>query len=227
MNTLLSLNVRAPFAAPSSFSFYDHSLQLEEEDGHDHREDALAADKVMIKKRKSCLLLENDSNKKKIRKMSKKMKCGPVVNDDSIVRLKRFITGEMYGLDMKLVIQKVLYESDMKKDQNRLNMPIKQLVTKPHEFLTDDEIRMVDKDGIEVRVVGSMMQMYARPLWLKKWPMKKSDNYVLKTNWNNFVVDNEGLKKDTMIQVWAFRKDRQLCFAIVPVERTDAVNDAA
>ncbi|KAM0029475.1 putative DNA-binding pseudobarrel domain superfamily [Helianthus debilis subsp. tardiflorus] len=194
---------------------------------HDHREDALAADKVMIKKRKSCLLLENDSNKKKIRKMSKKMKCGPVVNDDSIVRLKRFITGEMYGLDMKLVIQKVLYESDMKKDQNRLNMPIKQLVTKPHEFLTDDEIRMVDKDGIEVRVVGSMMQMYARPLWLKKWPMKKSDNYVLKTNWNNFVVDNEGLKKETMIQVWAFRKDRQLCFAIVHVERTDAVNDAA
>ncbi|KAF5762773.1 putative DNA-binding pseudobarrel domain superfamily [Helianthus annuus] len=219
MNTLLSLNVHAPFAAPSSFSFYDHSLHLEEEDGHDHREDALAADNVTIKKRKSCLLLENDNNKKR--------KCGPVVNNDSIVRMKWFITGEMYGLDMKLVIQKVLYESDMKKDQNRLNMPIKQLATKPHEFLTDDEIRMVDKDGIEVRVVGSMMQMYAKPLRLKKWPMKKTDNYVLKTNWNNFLADNEGLKKDVMIQVWAFRKDRQLCFAIVPVERTDAVNDAA
>ncbi|KAJ0691618.1 putative DNA-binding pseudobarrel domain superfamily [Helianthus annuus] len=96
--------------------------------------------------------------------------------------MKWFITGEMYGLDMKLVIQKVLYESDMKKDQNRLNMPIKQLATKPHEFLTDDEIRMVDKDGVEVRVVGSKMQMYAKPLRLKKWPMKKTDNYVLKTN---------------------------------------------
>ncbi|KAJ0651020.1 putative DNA-binding pseudobarrel domain superfamily [Helianthus annuus] len=106
-------------------------------------------------------------------------------------------------------------------------MPIKQLETKPHEFLTDDEIRMVDKVGIEVRIVGSRMQMYAKPLWLKKWPMKKTDNYVLKTNWNNFVADNEGLKKDKMIQVWAFRKDRQLCFAIVPVERTDAVDDAA
>ncbi|KAJ0829587.1 putative DNA-binding pseudobarrel domain superfamily [Helianthus annuus] len=219
MNTLLSLNVHAPFAAPSSFSFYDHSLELEEKHGHDHREDALATDNVTIKKRKLCLLLENDNNKKR--------KCGPVVNNDSIVRMKRFITGEMYGLDMKLVIQKVLYESDMKKDQNRLNMPIKQLETKPHEFLTDDEIRMVDKDGIEVRAVGSMMQMYAKPLRLKKWPMKKTDNYVLKTNWNNFVADNEGLKKDKMIQVWAFRKDRQLCFAIVPVERTDVVDDAA
>ncbi|KAJ0452429.1 putative DNA-binding pseudobarrel domain superfamily [Helianthus annuus] len=182
----------------------------------------------MIKKRKLCLLTEDDSNNKKKRKMPKKKERVPVVNNESIVQLKRFITGEMGGLDMKLVIQKVLYESDMKKDQSRLKMPILQLKT-PHKFLTDEEIRMIDesKDGMEVRVVGAKLRMYERPLWLKKWHLKQTDNYVLKTNWNKFVADNDVLKKDTMIQVWAFRKNRKLCFAIVPVERPYVVNNAA
>ncbi|KAF5762094.1 putative DNA-binding pseudobarrel domain superfamily [Helianthus annuus] len=239
---LLSLNIHAPFATPSSFN--DRSLQLEEEDRPDHHRkikksytkgglfaiaNALATERVMIKKRKLCVLMEEDNNNKKKRKMPKKMERVPVVNNESIVQLKRFITGEMGGLDMKLVIQKILYESDMKKDQSRLNMPILQLKTQPHQFLTDEEMRMVDesKDGMEVRVVGSKLRMYERPLWLKKWHLEQTDKYVLKTNWNKFVADNEDLKKDTMIQVWAFRKNRKLCFAIVPVERPDAVNNAA
>ncbi|KAM0001046.1 putative DNA-binding pseudobarrel domain superfamily [Helianthus debilis subsp. tardiflorus] len=181
----------------------------------------------MIKKRKLCLLMEEDNKKKKKRKIPKKKERVPVVNNESIIQLKRFITSEMGGLDMKLVIQKILYESDMKKDQSRLNMPILQLKIQTHKFLTDEEIRMIDesKDGIEVRVVDSKLRMYERPLWLKKWHLKHTDNYVLKTNWNKFVGDNDVLKKDTMIQVWAFRKDRQLCFAIVLVERPDAVNN--
>ncbi|KAI3796234.1 hypothetical protein L1987_38900 [Smallanthus sonchifolius] len=160
----------------------------------------------------------------KKRKMPKKIDRGSVVDDDTTERLKRFITGEMYGIHMKLVIQKILYESDMSTNQNRLNLPVKQLEIHPDEFLTADEKRTVDesKEGIEVRVVGPMLQMYEKSLWLKMWHMKHSNNYVLKKNWNNFAADNKGvLKRDTVIQVWSFRKDRQLCFAIVPV------NDAA
>ncbi|KAJ0683266.1 putative DNA-binding pseudobarrel domain superfamily [Helianthus annuus] len=240
-NLLLSLNLHAPFATPALFN--DRSLQLEDEDGHDHHQkiknsytkgelfaiaNALATDKVTNKKRKLCLVMEENDNNKKKRKMPKKTERVPVMNNDSIVQLKRLITGEMGGLDMKLVIQKVLYESDMKKDQSRLNMPILQLKTQPHQFLTDEEIRMIDesKDGMEVRVVGSKLRMYERPLWLKKWHLKETDNYVLKTNWNKFVADNEDLKKDTMIQVWAFRKNRKLCFAIVPVERPYVLSNA-
>ncbi|XP_076955212.1 B3 domain-containing protein At2g31720-like [Bidens hawaiensis] len=155
-----------------------------------------------------------------------KLDSGMLMNEDITVQLKRFITGEMYGLDMKLVIQKTLFESDLNTTQNRLNMPIKQLLTRPHEFLTAEEIHVVNesKEGIEVRVVGPAMQMYKRPLRLKMWHMKRNDNYVLKTNWNNFVADNKVLEKHKKIQVWSFRKHRQLCFAIVPVERPDAAN---
>ncbi|KAD5508183.1 hypothetical protein E3N88_15886 [Mikania micrantha] len=75
-------------------------------------------------------------------------------------------------------------ESDLNANQNRLNMPIKQLKTRPDEFLTADEIRTVygTKEGIAVRVVGPMLQMYEKSLWLKTWHMKHTDNFVLKTN---------------------------------------------
>ncbi|KAK1425547.1 hypothetical protein QVD17_20901 [Tagetes erecta] len=180
------------------------------------------AEKLPFKK-PTCLWIEEGENTK--RNMPEKIGCSLVVNDNA-TRLKRFITGEMNGLDMKLVIQKTLYESDMNTSQNRLNMPIKQLKTRPHEFLTDDEIQMIDesKEGFKVRVMGPKLQMYEKPLWLKKWHMKHSDNYVLKTNWNNFTADNKVLKKDTVIQVWSFRKDGELCFAIVPVERPEDAN---
>ncbi|MFS7955989.1 hypothetical protein Hanom_Chr07g00649241 [Helianthus anomalus] len=67
-NLLLFLNIHSSFVTPN-----DHSLQLEEEDGHDHHHkikksytkgdlfaiaNALATDQVMIKKRKLCLLTE-------------------------------------------------------------------------------------------------------------------------------------------------------------------------
>ncbi|XP_076881693.1 B3 domain-containing protein At2g32645-like [Bidens hawaiensis] len=159
--------------------------------------------------------------KKKKRKMPKTMVCGQVANNDSTDRLKWFITGEMFGLDMKLVIQKPLYESDLNTTQNRLNMPVKQLVTRPHEFLTVDEMRVIEdgsKDGMEVKEVGPTMRMHEKPLRLKTWHMKNTNNFVLKTKWNEFVASNKmALKTYTMIQVWSFRKDRELCFAIVPV----------
>ncbi|XP_076898975.1 B3 domain-containing protein At5g24050-like [Bidens hawaiensis] len=171
---------------------------------------------AIIKKPESVLM-----EKKKKRKMPKKMVHGLVVNNDSTDQLKRFITGEMFGLDMKLVIQKSLYESDLNTTQNRLNMPVKQLVTRPHEFLTDDEMRVIEdggKDGMEVKVVGPTMKMFEKPLRLKTWHMKNTDNFVLKTNWNEFVGRNKMvLKTYTMVQVWSFRKERELCFAIVPV----------
>ncbi|MFS7955990.1 putative DNA-binding pseudobarrel domain superfamily [Helianthus anomalus] len=75
------------------------------------------------------------------------------------------------------------------------------------------------KVTMEVRVVDSKLRIYERPSWLKKWHLENTGNYVLKTNWNKFVVDNHVLKKGTKIQVWAFRKNRKSYFAIVPVEK--------
>ncbi|XP_076898830.1 B3 domain-containing protein At2g32645-like [Bidens hawaiensis] len=124
---------------------------------------------------------------------------------------------------MKLVIQKPLYESDLNTNKNGLNMPVKQLVTRPHEFMTVHEMRVMEDgrvDGMEVKVVGPSMKMYEKPLRLKTWHMKNTDNFVLKTKWNEFVASNKMVFKTyTVIQVWSFRKDRELCYAIVPVER--------
>lgn len=59
-----------------------------------------------------------------------------------IEQLKRFIKSDkMNGSDLKLVIQRRLFNSDVKPEQNRLNIQIKQLKTQ--KFLKVDEKRMV------------------------------------------------------------------------------------
>nr|GEU29444.1 B3 domain-containing protein, DNA-binding pseudobarrel domain protein [Tanacetum cinerariifolium]GEY57322.1 B3 domain-containing protein, DNA-binding pseudobarrel domain protein [Tanacetum cinerariifolium] len=134
--------------------------------------------------------------------------------------LKEFITGEeIDGTNIKLVIQKTLYETDLKRSQHRLNIPFKQVET--HDFLTDEEKEiLVNKEGIKVRVIGPTFMMYEKPLWLKIWSMSKNHNYVLNTNWCNFVEANRKvLKVNTTIQVWSFRQDEQLCFAILCVDK--------
>ncbi|KAL8256124.1 hypothetical protein R6Q59_031191 [Mikania micrantha] len=205
-----------------SLNVQDQDLQSEERSIQEQR--CFASFEKELLARREALATDQNENKTKKRKVVRLMEREPVVEHDQVDAtewLHRFITGEMYGIDMKLVIEKKLYGSDLNANQNRLNMPIKQLKTRPDEFLTADEIRTVygTKEGIAVRVVGPMLQMYEKSLWLKTWHMKHTDNFVLKTNWYRFVEEHiRVLKKDTMIQVWSFRKDRQLCFAIVPVE---------
>lgn len=164
---------------------------------------------------------------KQKRKIQKKMEHVPVVINEVTEKLERFITGEMNGLDAKLVIQKILYPSDLKRSQNRLNMPIKQLKTL--DFLTTEEKKdLEDEKNIKVRLVGPRLQMYPKPMELKAWRMKKTKNYVLKTNWNKFVKDNKKyLKEKSKIQVWSFRKDEQLCFALAVVDKPEVVNEVA
>ncbi|GJZ80163.1 B3 domain-containing protein, DNA-binding pseudobarrel domain protein [Tanacetum coccineum] len=140
--------------------------------------------------------------------------------------LKEFITSdEINGLDMKLVIQKTLHASDLKRNLNRLNMPCQQVET--HDFLTYEEKQVLGicgrrKDGtkeIKVQIVGPNLQMHKKTLLLKIWRMSSTENYVLTTNWFNFVEENKNvLKEKTTIQVWSFRKDGKLCFAVVCVD---------
>ncbi|GJZ19814.1 B3 domain-containing protein, DNA-binding pseudobarrel domain protein [Tanacetum coccineum] len=166
--------------------------------------------------------------KKTTRKIPKRIECGPLVSNEVTERLKEFITSdEMYGSELKLVIQKTLHTSDLKSDQNRLNLPFKQLVTQ--EFLTDEEKRELgDNKAIEVRLVGPTLQMYEEPMTFKIRSMSCTKNYVLITNWNHFVADNiKDLKEFSKIQLWSFRKDQQLCFALAVVETPDVVLNKA
>ncbi|PWA88422.1 hypothetical protein CTI12_AA121810 [Artemisia annua] len=111
----------------------------------------------------------------------------------------------------------------------RLNLPFKQLETK--DFLTDEEKNDL-KSGKEivVQLLGPTLRMYDEPMKLKIWRMSSGKNYVLMNNWNNFVEENKDyLKHLSTIQLWSFRVDQQLCFALAVVERpmANGVNEVA
>ncbi|KAI3763965.1 hypothetical protein L2E82_13963 [Cichorium intybus] len=127
----------------------------------------------------------------------------------------------MNGKEVKVVIQKTVFSSDLLKNQNRLSMPMKRVET--HDFLTENEKRHLDnKKEIVVPLLGPRLQMHHEPMVLTIWQMVSSRNYVLKTNWNGFVDRNEeDLKLHSLIQVWSFRMEEQLCFAIVCLEGDD------
>ncbi|KAL7604683.1 hypothetical protein Lser_V15G15214 [Lactuca serriola] len=131
-------------------------------------------------------------------------------------RLKNFITTVMNGKDMTLVINKKLYESDLLESQNRLSMPMKQLKT--DEFLTENEKQDLENGKeFEVGLLGPTLRLHQKPMVMKMWRLKSTGrrSYVLKTNWNEFVKENEKeMKRHSKIQVWSFRKDNRLFFAL-------------
>nr|GEY14694.1 hypothetical protein [Tanacetum cinerariifolium] len=110
-------------------------------------------------------------------------------------------------------------EEEKKKKKGLLNMPFKQVET--HDFLTPEEKRILGNDSeIKVQILGPNLQMYKKPMWLKIWSMMCTKNYVLKTNWYDFVEANKNvLKEKTTIKIWSFRKDGKLCFAVVCVDK--------
>nr|GEW08333.1 B3 domain-containing protein, DNA-binding pseudobarrel domain protein [Tanacetum cinerariifolium] len=160
----------------------------------------------------------NEPDKKK-RRIRPKVDYGPVVKNEMTERLQKFITDEMNGSDLKLVIQKVLYMSDLAPGQNRLNLPLKQLLTE--DFSSDEERWILQSDGeIKVSLVGPNLKMFKEPMELKIWDMTRTSNLVLTSKWKQFVEENkEYLKELSMIQKWSFRKDQQLCFALEIVDR--------
>nr|GEX47791.1 hypothetical protein [Tanacetum cinerariifolium] len=165
--------------------------------------------------------LANQHNRpdKKKRRIRPKVNRGPVVKNEVTERLQKFITNEMNGSDLKLVIQKVLYMSDLAPGQNELKLPLKQLLTK--DFLSDEERWIQENDGeIKVRLVRPNLKMFKEPIELKIWDMTRTSNLVLTSKWKQFMEENKDyLKELSMIQIWSFRKDQQLCFALAVVDR--------
>nr|GEW09743.1 hypothetical protein [Tanacetum cinerariifolium] len=125
--------------------------------------------------------------------------------------------------------QKLLYMSDLRKSQNRLNMPINQLETK--DFLTNEEKTNLESGTeIVVPLLGPTLRMYAKPMKLNIWLMGRTNNYVLMNKWNNFMEENKDyLKQLSTIQLWLFRVNQQLCFALAVVEspKANGVNEVA
>nr|GEV57927.1 B3 domain-containing protein, DNA-binding pseudobarrel domain protein [Tanacetum cinerariifolium] len=135
--------------------------------------DEASVTKSSIINRTAVLIANQHNGPDKKKRIRPKVDRGPVVKNEVTKRLQKFITNETNGSDLKLVIQKVLYMYDLAPRQNRLNLPLKQLLTE--DFLSDQERWILESDGeIKVRLVGPNLKMFKEPMELKIWDMTRT-----------------------------------------------------
>ena len=146
---------------------------------------------------------------------------------------------EMGGDDPKCVIQKYLSPSDVSRNNNRLSIPVNQVLYP--DFLRGDEkekvkvkVRVENNkkkrkkkqtkiEGINVElVVDKSFSTYH--LCLKQWDMSTPTyNLVNGRNnkgWYKNVVQENKLNAYDLIQLWSFRVESQLRFALVKIAPT-------
>ncbi|XP_031398168.1 B3 domain-containing protein At1g05920-like [Punica granatum] len=118
----------------------------------------------------------------------------------------------MGGSDVKLILEKKLTCSDMKADQGRFLLPRCQILA---NFLDQEEWQRLESGGnIWVPIIEPCLRVST--LSLKRWKMSSSHVFVLNTGWNKIAHNPEyGLAEDDVVQVWSYRVEGRLCFAIV------------
>ncbi|KAL1537946.1 B3 domain-containing protein-like protein [Salvia divinorum] len=129
----------------------------------------------------------------------------------------------------KLVIQKELYETDLSSGHNRLSIPFNKI---ENDFLTEEEKQYLlgefengKKRFMEVRIVQPSL-LLEETVKLCRWDMAKksgktTSTYAIRGNWTA-IVKNNRLRVGTTVQLWFFRLDQELCFALVKVPRNQA-----
>ncbi|KAF4364224.1 hypothetical protein F8388_000176 [Cannabis sativa] len=128
--------------------------------------------------------------------------------------IRGMTTGDQ--LNLKLVIQRKLFQTDTLSRQNRLQMPRNQISS--DDFLNHDEKKKLDQnEGIQVRFIQPNLEE-ENGLVFKRWKYKNVNcaGYVFNKNWHKGVVQKNGLECGQLVQVWFFRdKDGNPCFAMV------------
>ncbi|KDP47197.1 hypothetical protein JCGZ_19679 [Jatropha curcas] len=76
------------------------------------------------------------------------------------------------------------------------------------------------KKKIEVKIIGHCLDV--SDMILKQWDYPKQNgnttaSYVFRTHWNSLKKKN-GLRQEDLIQVWSFRVENRLHFALVTVQ---------
>ncbi|CAK8535402.1 unnamed protein product [Lathyrus sativus] len=127
---------------------------------------------------------------------------------------------QMGGVEVKLVIQKELTNSDVTQDQGRLTIPKGRV---KESFLTASEESYLDYERNKDEKIPSMyvsMLDHNLNLWdemcLKKWKMTKAEIYSITEGWNELVAENDWKKDEkVLVQLWSFRRNHKLYFALV------------
>ena len=164
--------------------------------------------------KRSCAQCKSDSGLKKEEKPSCVL--DPLADLPPKVR-ERIVS--MEGKDVELVVEKQLYQTDMNDTNSRLSIPIRQVIAK--KFLKDEEkTALVHGDCLRVKILEPSLEMVS-DMNLKQWNMFKekgsvSSSYVFITHWNSLRRRNHLCLFDR-IQVWSFRVENDLYFALVKV----------
>ncbi|KAK7307634.1 hypothetical protein VNO77_40875 [Canavalia gladiata] len=114
---------------------------------------------------------------------------------------------ELNGGDIKYLLYKKLFKSDLERNNNRLSMPLNKFMC---DFLTAAEKANLEEregarrrpQGLEITVLDPMLREFS--MQLKKWKMNCTDIYNLVRNWNDVVSAND-FKKDQELHIWSFR----------------------
>ncbi|XP_049394662.1 B3 domain-containing protein At3g25182-like [Solanum stenotomum] len=171
-----------------------------------------------------CLLVEKSGVKKRKINHTVEAVAPPVVilNRELSIEFKNqmFIGGSVESA--KLVIEKILFDTDVNPAEGRLSIPQKQMTNR---FLNTGEEQLLNtRNGAKMSEMNVSLIEPSRQVVqinLRKWTMNKnngktSSSYVLVKHWND-VTKRNGLKSGMKMQLWAFRKDENLCFALVKV----------
>lgn len=154
-------------------------------------------------KRKRRIQEENNKNKRPVTSYPPK---SPLPEG-----LKQHIVENMGGSNCVLVIQKQLFFSDVNPQASRLLIPFSQVES--HEFLNESEVECLNnKEAIKAPLVEPSME--EAEINFKRWDMRKKPMYAVTTSWNSIVKNNQ-LEVEDVIQLWSFRINSTLCFALL------------
>ncbi|KAE8690822.1 SET domain protein 16 isoform 1 [Hibiscus syriacus] len=151
--------------------------------------------------------------KPKLKRSKKQKPQSSIPTPDMPDTFKRYILEDMGGSGLVLVIQKTLFFSDVNHTASRFSVPFSQV--KSHDFLTTIEADdLAHKKPMQVCFLDPSMEKTT--MTFNRWDMGKNSLYVMIESWNSVVKSNK-LKKDEIVQLWSFRMNSELCFALVRV----------
>ncbi|XP_058203069.1 putative B3 domain-containing protein At3g24850 [Rhododendron vialii] len=153
--------------------------------------------------------IKKRANMKKVNNLVRKRKVVlPEITPDLPDEFKERIRN-LGGAKATLVIQKVLEGTDVSANHGRLSLPRGKLVDK--EFPSGEGINGKDVAEIEARLIAENGKEHE--IDIRQWNMKNRIYNVVK-GWNEVVKEHK-LCKDLLVQLWSFRVEGNLWFALV------------
>ena len=129
------------------------------------------------------------------------------------------------GTDVTLVLpNKRLFGTDVSSHHNRFSIPFGKIKHLPGFLTIDERDRLKKGESFKAVKLIDPAKDIIMTCELGQWDMKKdnksvSSMYVLKGKWHKDVVCKNKLIEGDLVQLWSFRVDGAICFALVMLQR--------